>query len=259
MALCADCKLRIRSSVVINVVPKLPWHPGFRGLHPDWIALTRLRSRFDTAASTPGSNNSVSTIWMVSGWLRESGTFQVSRFAVQSFADIYMLDLDVYRRDLDAAASMHGSNDPIQMFRVVLWWLRDSGASQPHCFDSRRVNAVAASHAVSVTTVSVTSVWIAIAIIIASCLALDTWRNRLSSPLEPSELERSAQRFYRALGRFNFGHIHCLCLCLNTVAVHMHGQPFRKVSMSFDVACTPTHASNAYVQYFTAVWILRLD
>ena len=82
------------------------------------------------AASTPGSNNSVSTIWMVSGWLRESGMFQVSCFAVQCFADVYTLDLDVYRRNLDAAASTHGSNDPIQMFRVVPRWLRNSGVSQ---------------------------------------------------------------------------------------------------------------------------------
>ena len=65
---------------------------------------------------------------MVSGWLRESGTFQVSRFAVQRFADIYTLDLDVYRRNLDAAASTAGPMDPTGTFRDVCEWLRHIGA-----------------------------------------------------------------------------------------------------------------------------------
>ena len=163
MALCADCKSHIRSSMVIDVAPKLPRHPGFRGkfTNPSYSfsrspprsdhvnaskvsisvvshSINVCRLRFDTAVSTPGSNNSVSTIWMVSGWLCELGMFQVSCFAVQRFADVYTLDLDVYRRDLDVAASTHGSNDPIQMFQVVPRWLRNVAMSQVSRFDFSR-------------------------------------------------------------------------------------------------------------------------
>ena len=163
MALCADCKSHIRSSVVIDVAPKLPRHPGFGGkfTNPSYSfsrspprsdrvnaskvsisvvshSINVCRSRFDTAASMPGSNNSVSTIWMVSGWLRESGTFQVSRFAVQRFADIYTLDLDVYRRNLDAAASTAGPMDPTGTFRDVCEWLRHVGAYLVSCLAALR-------------------------------------------------------------------------------------------------------------------------
>ncbi|KIM60691.1 hypothetical protein SCLCIDRAFT_934736 [Scleroderma citrinum Foug A] len=60
---------------------------------------------------------------------------------------------------------------------------------QPHCFDSFRVNAAAASCATSITIVTVL---IATTVISLSHLALNIWRNRLSSPLKPSERKCSA-------------------------------------------------------------------
>ncbi|KIM68366.1 hypothetical protein SCLCIDRAFT_20288 [Scleroderma citrinum Foug A] len=47
MALCADCKLRIHSSIVIHIASRLPLHPGLKGLQVDQIALTHPRLRFD--------------------------------------------------------------------------------------------------------------------------------------------------------------------------------------------------------------------
>ncbi|KIM55090.1 hypothetical protein SCLCIDRAFT_30612 [Scleroderma citrinum Foug A] len=96
--------------MVLNIVPRLPWLPALKGLQIDWIALLRSRSRFDTATSTDESNDSVSTFWMVTGWLHESGALQF------------------YRSDFDSAAVTPGSVDLPVTFQVVSGWLRYAGA-----------------------------------------------------------------------------------------------------------------------------------
>ena len=148
------------SCVVINVAPRLPWHPGFDGkltnhsplLSRSPIRLDRINASkvspsgvshstdvsrfcFDVAASTDESNDSISTLWRVSGWLRSTGTSQVSHFAVLHLFIVDMLDLDVYRCDLDATTLTVGSNYPTAMFQNVSAWLHDSRASQVSLFD----------------------------------------------------------------------------------------------------------------------------
>ena len=98
MALCADCKSRIRSSVVIDVAPKLPWHPGFGGkfTNPSYSfsrspprldhvnaskvsisvvshSINICRSRFDAAVLTAGSMDPMDTIQGIPAWLRCTG------------------------------------------------------------------------------------------------------------------------------------------------------------------------------------------
>ena len=152
ICLCADCKSRISSSMVLNVAPRLPQLPALKGKfikpfyslfrspdRPDRITAFKVspstpfrsfnvsRSRFDTATSMDESNDSVSTFWMVTGWLHESDALQVSlsiflrRFVVQT------LDLELYRSDFDSAAVTPGSVDLPATFRVVSGWLRYAG------------------------------------------------------------------------------------------------------------------------------------
>ena len=153
ICLCADCKSRISSSMVLNIMPRLPWLPALKGKFikpfyslfrsPDRLdrvtafkvspsapfrSFNVSRSRFDTATSTDESNDSVSTFWMVTGWLHESGALQVSlsvflcRFVVQT------LDLELYRSDFDSAAVTPGSVDLPVTFQVVSGWLCYAGA-----------------------------------------------------------------------------------------------------------------------------------
>ena len=72
-------------------------------------------------------------------------------------------------------------------------------SSQPHCFDSFRVNAAAASRAASVTIVTVS---IATTVISLSHLALNIWRNCLPSPLELSKLKHLPKRLNRHIPRY---------------------------------------------------------
>ena len=54
----------------------------------------------------------------------------VSCFVFSPWFVIEMLDLELYRSDLDATMMTPGSIDPIDTIRNVLGWLRDSRASQ---------------------------------------------------------------------------------------------------------------------------------
>ena len=94
----------------------------------DMLDLDLYRCDLDpTAFPSPSneSNDSVGPFWIVSGWLCYAGAFLISVFAFSSWIGADMLDLEVYRSDLDGNASTLGSNDPIGMFAVVCGWLRD--------------------------------------------------------------------------------------------------------------------------------------
>ena len=149
-----DCNLRKTSSVLSVIVPRLPRLPIFEGKfikpfnslfrsphQPDRVNVSQVSLldfqrlinvfRFDlhAIASVAGSNDSISAVWRVSGWLRDVSTSQVSRFAFLCYFGVDMLNLDVYRLDLDLNRSTAGSNDPIQTFGFVLAWLHGVCAS----------------------------------------------------------------------------------------------------------------------------------
>ena len=69
------------------------------------------------------SNDSVGPFWIISGWLRYAGAFLVSRF-------VFLLWIDLYRSEFDAAVLMAASNISVWMFRSVCGWLRESGTFQ---------------------------------------------------------------------------------------------------------------------------------
>ena len=153
--------------MVFNIVPKLPRHPGFGGkfTNPSYSfsrsppqldhvnaskvsisVVLRLinicRSRFDTAASTAGSMDSVSTFWGVSEWLCGVGMSTVSLFVFSRRFVTDTLDLDLYRSDLDLTAASSMSNVSEATFQIVLGWLRRSQrviASQVGVFDFWRL------------------------------------------------------------------------------------------------------------------------
>ena len=79
--------------------------------------------------STDESNDSIGTFRRVSGWLRGVGVYPVSDSIFSCLIDTDVLDLYLYRFDLDADGSMAGFNDPIQMFREISGWLRGLGTS----------------------------------------------------------------------------------------------------------------------------------
>ncbi|KIM68356.1 hypothetical protein SCLCIDRAFT_20265 [Scleroderma citrinum Foug A] len=71
--------------MVIDVAPKLPQHPGFKG-RPDrmnaskarteeyprsWVAWAHPRSDLDAAVTTPGSNDPIGTFRFDLGWLHD--------------------------------------------------------------------------------------------------------------------------------------------------------------------------------------------
>ena len=97
------------------------------------------RLQFHSAASMDESNDSVSTLWRVTGWLRGAGMSAVSLFVFSRRFVTDTLDLDLYRSDLDGNVSTPGSNDPMHTFRVVLAWLRCAGAFLVSCFDFWRL------------------------------------------------------------------------------------------------------------------------
>ena len=86
-----------------------------------WRSTNIYRWDFDTATLTPGPMDPMESFGNVSEWLHCTGAFQVSRF---DFLCYFVIDtLDLYRLDLDAAASTPGSIDPIGMFWIVSVWL----------------------------------------------------------------------------------------------------------------------------------------
>ena len=87
----------------------------------------------------PGSMDPMESFGSVSEWLRCAGAFQVSRFDFLCYFVIDTLDLDLYRLDLDGNASMPGSNDPMQTFRVVSAWLRGADPFWVSPFDLLRL------------------------------------------------------------------------------------------------------------------------
>ena len=146
--------------MVFNFVPSLPRYPGFKGkvTNPSFIlfrsrgwldhvsaskvsvsADSRLidvcRYGFDSAASTDESNDSVSTLWRVTGWLCSAGMSVVSLFVFSCRFVTDMLDLDLYRSDLDGNMSTPGSNDPMHTFHIISAWLRCAGAFLVSRFD----------------------------------------------------------------------------------------------------------------------------
>ena len=123
------------------------------------------RFDLDSIASLPQSIDLQASLRCVSAWLSGPSTSLVSCFIFLCLFVIHMLDLDIYRHDLDVAASTHGSNDPIQTFRVIPWWLHDSRASQVSHFDFFRLADVSrfefdSSMSTSMPNVSVRMVWV---------------------------------------------------------------------------------------------------
>ena len=143
--LCADYNSRMASSVVIDVVPRLPRLPIFEGKFikpfnslfrspgcPDCMNASKVgvstvlrstdvfRFEFNSSVSTFGP---MATLWGISAWLHDLGTSVVSCF------DFFCL-ADVYRCDLDAATSTVGPMDSVSMVWIVYGRLRGSRASQ---------------------------------------------------------------------------------------------------------------------------------
>ena len=96
------------------------------------------RFNFDAAMLMPGSVDLPATFRVVSGWLHGMGTSQVSCFAFLRYFSTDMLDLELYRCDLDPTASpspSNKSNDSVRTFRGVFGWLRCVSASMVSLFD----------------------------------------------------------------------------------------------------------------------------
>ena len=159
MALCADGNLRNRSSVVIDVAPRLPQHPALEGKYlqpyyspfrfpgrPDRVNASKVspsafsrstdvsRYCFDAAAATDGSVDPTAMFRSVSEWLRESGMSQVSPFVFLRYFGTDTLDLDVYRSNLHPATLPSTFDVSVRTFRSVCGLLHDSCASQVSCF-----------------------------------------------------------------------------------------------------------------------------
>ena len=126
LAISVDCNSCRSSSVVLNIMPWLPRHPGFKGeftnpsylfsRSPYWLQHVNASkvnpstdscsinvSRFDlhAAALTFGPMGSISMLWSVSMWLGTLCTYLVSLFDFLCCFVTDVLDLDVYRCDLD--------------------------------------------------------------------------------------------------------------------------------------------------------------
>ena len=145
--LCADCKSRIHSSMVFDIVPRLPRLPIFEGkfikpfnslfrspFRPDRVNASKVsasvhsrstdscRLDLDAAASTAGPMDSVLTVWSVYAWLRNASAYLVSHFN-------FLCLIDLYSFNLNPATSTPWSIDPIAMFRWEFGWLRGLGTS----------------------------------------------------------------------------------------------------------------------------------
>ena len=131
--------MRICSSVVIDVAPRLPRHPALEGkyLQPyyspfrfpgrlDHVNTSKVspsafsrstdisRYHFDVATLTPGSNDHGEMFGDVWRWLRKSGTYAVSDFVFSHWIDADALDLksSVFVPRLPQHPGLHGK--PIQ-------------------------------------------------------------------------------------------------------------------------------------------------
>ena len=96
----------------------------------DALGLEVYRFNIDPIASpspSTESNDSIRTFWIVLGWLRDAGAFQVS------VLDVWRLT-DVCRFEFHTATSLPWSID----LQATLWgvsaWLRNLGMSQVSCF-----------------------------------------------------------------------------------------------------------------------------
>ena len=79
------------------------------------------------------SNDSISTVWRVSGWLHDVGMSQVSHFDFLCYFVIDTLDLDLYRYDLDPTmlpSPSNEPNDPVRRFWIVCGSLHHASALQ---------------------------------------------------------------------------------------------------------------------------------
>ena len=97
------------------------------------------RFKFNMAASTPGSMDLPATLPRVYEWLRRSGMSVVSRFIFSSWIGADMLDLDIYRFDLDVATSTAGLMGPIATFRGISTWFRRTGTHPVSRFNFMRL------------------------------------------------------------------------------------------------------------------------
>ena len=96
------------------------------------------RCDLDAATLMAESNDSISMVWRVSGWLCNVGMSQVSHFTFLHYFGIDTLDLDVDRLDLDSTTSLlpsNESNDSVQTFQIILGWLRSLGMYLVSLFD----------------------------------------------------------------------------------------------------------------------------
>ena len=89
----------------------------------------------DSTTSALGSIDPIQAFWIVCRWLCCASVLQVSLFELLRHFVVDTLDPDVYRSDLVSSTSEPGSNDPMETFRGVSGWLRDSHASQVSHFD----------------------------------------------------------------------------------------------------------------------------
>ena len=149
--------------MVFNVAPRLPRLPGSKGefTNPSYLfsrspyrphrintskvsistcfrSTNIFRSDLHVATSTAGSMDSVVTFWRVSEWLRGAGMYPVSVLDFLCLIDTDVLDLYLYRFDLDAIVSLlpsNKSNDSAGPFQIVLRWLRHVGAYPVSRFD----------------------------------------------------------------------------------------------------------------------------
>ena len=101
----------------------------------DSCSINVYRFRFDAAALTDESNDSVSMFWSFCRWLHGADTFQVSLSIFSHCFVVETLNLELYRYDLNLITSTAGPNDPIGMFQVVSTWLHDSRTSAVSLFD----------------------------------------------------------------------------------------------------------------------------
>ena len=97
------------------------------------------RFEFNTATSTPGSMDLPATLPRVYKWLHHSGMSTVSCFIFLSWIGADMLNLDIYRFNLDVATSTAGPMGPIAMFQGISAWFHRTGTHPVSCFDFMRL------------------------------------------------------------------------------------------------------------------------
>ena len=100
--------------------------------------------RFDLhpIALMAGSNDPIQALRGISEWLGKSGMSAISLFVFSCRFVIDMLDLDLYRHDLDPTVSpspSNESNDSVRTFQGVFGWLRCVSTSMVSLFDFERL------------------------------------------------------------------------------------------------------------------------